>query len=149
MSVGAVCNRNVVILENTGSVQEAAELMRDHHVGDVVVVRRQGLVPIPVGIVTDRDIVVELIAKKVDVNSVAVTDIMSAEILTLKENEQLLDAVEAMRKRGVRRAPVVNTSGGLEGILSVDDIIELIAEQVSGLVSLIHKEQKQEINHRK
>ena len=149
MTVGTVCNREVVIIENTGSVLEAAELMRKHHVGDVVVVRQQGLVPIPVGIITDRDLVVELIAKQVDIDSVTVADVMSGDLLTLHENDQLLEAIEAMRKRGVRRAPVVNKSGGLQGILSVDDVIELVAEQVSALVSLIRKEQTQEESHRK
>jgi CBS domain-containing protein len=97
---------------------------------------------------TDRDIVVEVLAEDVDPQSVAVGDIMSASLITAREEDELLDVVARMRNYGVRRMPVVNAQGGLEGILAVDDILELLAEQINGLAGLVTIEQRRERERR-
>ena len=144
MTAGRYCNREVVITGPETTIAEAAQLMRRHHVGDLVVVKKQGKENLPVGIVTDRDLVVEVLARAIPPESVTIKDIMSTDLASVTEDESLLGALERMRKRGTRRLPVVNNQGGLEGILCADDMIELIAEATNDLVKLIRREQARE-----
>jgi CBS domain-containing protein len=122
--------------------------MRTHHVGDVVVVDREGGEPIPRGILTDRDIVLEILAEDVDLDAVNVGDVMSYDLVTVDEDTSLMDVIKIMREKGVRRMPVVNKKDALVGILTVDDVIELVAEQLTDIVSLISKENRQEQKRR-
>ena len=148
MKVGEVCNREVIVLDREGTILEATQLMRRHHVGSVVVTSEQSGVLVPVGILTDRDIVVELLAEQVPLEAVAVGDAMSADLLTVREEEELMEVIQQMRSRGVRRVPVVTHSGALTGVLAVDDLIDLIAEQLGDLVRLIGNEQQRERQNR-
>ena len=140
MTAGEYCNREVIIVEPTISVTEAAVLMRRHHVGDLVVVEKEGEEARPVGIITDRDIVIEVVAQKIDPDSLTVKDIMSTDPLRVAETVSLLDTLELMKQRGVRRVLVIADSGGLQGLLSADDAIELIAEQLNDLTQLVDRE---------
>ena len=144
MRVGEYCNREVIIVEPTVSVTEAAVLMRRHHVGDLVVVEKSGEVTRPVGIITDRDIVIEVMAQKIDPDSLTVKDIMSTDPVSMTESTSLLDTLDLMKQRGVRRVLVVAGSGSLQGLLSADDAIELIAQQVNDLSQLVDREVKRE-----
>lgn len=145
MSVGEYCNREVVITEKHTEIQEAARLMRNYHVGDLVVVEPRGDGEnVPVGIVTDRDLVVEVLAQALDSSSVTVADIMSQNPITAQEQDNLWDTLNRMRAQGVRRLPVVNGAGGLVGILTADDVLALIAEGLADLVKLVQRELKQE-----
>lgn len=148
MRIGEVCNREVVVLDRQGSILEAAQLMRRHHVGDVVVTEEREGALVPVGILTDRDIVVGLLADQVPLEAVAVGDAMSPDLLAVSEEEEILDAIRRMRGRGVRRVPVVDRNGALVGILAVDDLIDLVAEQLGDLVKLIGNEQQWERQRR-
>ena len=98
--------------------------MRRHHVGDLVVVEKEGEEARAVGIITDRDIVIEVVAQKIDPDSLTVKDIMSTDPVRVTETASLLDTLELMKQRGVRRLQVVADSGGLQGLLSADDAIE-------------------------
>ena len=149
MSAGEYCNRDVVVIEKTESVREAINLMRENHVGDVVIVEMREKASIPLGILTDRDVVVEILAEDVDLDAVNVGDVMSYQLVTVNEDTKLLDAIKQMRIKGVRRLPVVNEQGELQGILSADDILELVVEQLSDIVGLVSKEMTNEINVRK
>lgn len=140
MSAGEYCNRDVVIAETSASLRVAIDLMRSKHVGDVVVVGKENRSTKPIGILTDRDIVVEMLAEDVDLDTVSIGDVMSFELVTVDEQTKLMDAIKLMRTKGVRRLPVVNREGGLVGILSADDILELLAEQLTDLTALIAKE---------
>jgi CBS domain-containing protein len=144
MLVGEYCNRDVAIVEKGCSVREAGRHMRTQHVGDLIVVEEHDGKRIPVGIVTDRDIVLEVIAKDVDLNAVAIGDVMSFELTTANEDDEVLETVKLMRAKGVRRVPVVDKQGALVGILAVDDLIELLQELVADIGSLIIREQKRE-----
>ena len=145
MNLAELCNREVVIIEPDKPVLEAAKLMRQYHVGDLVVVeKRQGL-PLPIGLLTDRDIVIEIVAAEVGFETVTVGDVMSTELLTVSETATIADAIKLMRDRGVRRLPVVNEQGSLEGIITVDDLIDIIAELMKDIVGLIGSEQKKEL----
>ena len=141
MNVGEVCTREVVIIKSSDSILEAAKLMRKYHVGDVVVVEDRNDKRFPVGILTDRDIVIEILAKDLDPDTIGIGDAMSFELLTVVEEDGIMDTLKRMREKGVRRIPVVNQEGSLEGILRVDDLIDLLAEQMNDIVGLITYEQ--------
>ncbi len=144
MSAGEYCNREVVVVARDEPVRSAIELMRNQHVGSLVVTEQQGETVMPVGILTDRDIVMEILAQDVEMASVDVGDIMSDQLVKVSEDTSLVDAVSLMKQRGVRRLPVVDANDGLVGILTVDDIIDLLSEQISNLVGLINNEQRKE-----
>jgi len=148
MSVGEYCNRDVVVVEKTESVRTAVDLMRQHHVGDVVVVDQAGKGARPVGILTDRDIVIELLAEDVALDAVNIGDVMSANPVVVDQAVPLLDALGLMQSKGVRRLPVVDASGLLAGLLTVDDVIELLAEQMNALVGVFANEQDREKKQR-
>ena len=149
MFVGEICNRQVVICGRDDSIQNAAELMRDNHVGDVIVVEHKEGKHFPIGILTDRDIVIEVLAEGVNnLDDIAVNDVMSSELISVKEDDYIIETIEQMRDRGIRRVPVVNQEGSLEGILAVDDAIELVAELLSNLVKLFKHEFNREIKTR-
>lgn len=149
MKTGDVCNREVVFIQRDASVFEAARLMREHHVGDLVVVEEKDGRRTPVGILTDRDIVLEVIAEGVDIGGVVVGDIMSFELTTAGEDDDLFDTIKRMRLKGVRRLPVVDRSQTLVGIVTVDDLLDLLAEQVSDLARIIQREQTRERERRR
>ncbi len=144
MLVSEFCNREVVIVDRATSILEAAKLMRSEHVGDLVVTDNRKGQQVPVGILTDRDIVVELLAEEVELDKVSVGDAMSFELLTVNEQDGLQETIEKMRQRGVRRLPVVDADGVLVGIVTVDDLMELIAEQLTDLVHLVSNEMAHE-----
>ena len=144
MAVGEICNRDVVIAEKTLSVVDAAQLMRKHHVGDLVVVEVKDGRKHPVGIVTDRDIVVEVVAAGVNPDALKVGDIMGPEVATVREGEGLFEALRHMRDKGVRRMPVVDRDGGLVGILTLDDLLSLLAEEMTELAKLVSHERQRE-----
>lgn len=144
MAVGEICNREVVIAQSALSVVAAAQLMRTHHVGDLVVVEEQGDRRHPVGIVTDRDIVVEVVAAGVNPEALKVGDIMGPEVATVRESEGLFEALRYMRDKGVRRMPVVDGAGGLVGILTLDDLLSLLAEELTELAKLVSHERQRE-----
>jgi len=144
MPIGEICNREVVIMRRKDSILEAAKLMRDYHVGGVVVVEDKDGEVAPVGILTDRDIVVELIAKDVPIDSVFLEDVMSSDLAAVDENRGVWDTIKFMRAKGVRRIVVVNEKGSLVGILSVDDLFEFLSEELSDLVRLFMQERSRE-----
>lgn len=148
MRVGEICNRDVVVVYKDGSVQEAAQLMRTHHVGDLVVVEERYGQLTPVGILTDRDIVIEIVAKSVDLDAVTIKDIMSFELVTAKEDDDMLETIKLMRAKGVRRIPVVSDRGGLVGILAVDDLIDLLGEILADVAGVSLRERKRELKQR-
>ena len=144
MPVGELCIRQVVVAPRKASVLEAAKLMRQYHVGDIVVTDDIDGRRVPVGIVTDRDIVLEVLAQELDATSLTVGDIMAGDLITVRENEGVFQTIQLMRAKGARRAPVVNGEGTLVGIVSVDDLVELLAEELGELAKLISREQKRE-----
>jgi CBS domain-containing protein len=149
MPVSEICNREVIIVNRDTTVNEAAKLMRQHHVGDVVVVEEKNGIRMPVGIVTDRDLVVEVMAPDLVQMVITVSDIMGEKLATVKENAGVYEAIKYMRGEGVRRLPVVDGKGGLVGILALDDLLELLAEELVELSRLVKHEQKKEASQRR
>ncbi len=144
MPISEMCNREVIVVQRDSTILEAAMLMRQHHVGDVVVVEDRGGVRVPVGVVTDRDLVVEIMAPELNQTVITVGDIMAPDLVTVKDNTGVFEAIQYMCAKGVRRLPVVNSGGGLVGILTLDDLLELLAEELLALAKLVRHEQKKE-----
>ncbi|MEW6761135.1 MAG: CBS domain-containing protein [Pseudomonadota bacterium] len=133
MHIGQICTSQATHCTRDETVQGAALLMRRQHVGDVVVVDRFDGASVPVGILTDRDIVVSVIAPGLDPASLQVGDIMSDDLLTARDSDDVYETIEKMRLRGIRRVPVVDASGSLAGIVSADDLLEFLAEEMGEL----------------
>jgi len=149
MPIGELAVRQVVIAPHGTPVLDAAKLMREYHVGDVVVTEETGGKRVPVGIVTDRDIVLEVLAQGVDASQLSVDDIMSRDLITVDESQGVFQTIQLMRAKGARRAPVVARDGTLVGIVSADDLIDLLADELGELAKLISHEQKVEAEARR
>ncbi len=145
MSIGEICNRKVVVMQAEESVAEAARLMRDQHVGSVLIVDEQGGKRVPVGIVTDRDLVVEVIAPELDPEVITVGDIMMTGFAVVKEETGVFEAIQYMRAKGVRRLPVVDIEEKLVGIVTLDDLLILLSEELDALAKLVVREQQNEL----
>jgi len=147
MPISELCNREVVIVPRNASVQDAARLMRQHHVGDLIVVEKHNGSQVPVGIVTDRDLVLEVMAPDVDKAAVTVGDIIGQKLVSVRENTGVFESIQYMRAQGVRRLPVVDSHGSLVGILTLDDMLELLSEELLELVKVVrHEQQKEAVN---
>ncbi len=139
--VGYFCNREVVICERGDTLAEAARRMRDHRVGCVIVVEGAPGARVPVGILTDRDIVIRTLASGVaGPGARPVGDFMSVPLATAREGASLVDTLKQMRAFGVRRMPVVDQRGLLQGIIALDDMIDLLSEEMSDLAELLGRE---------
>jgi CBS domain-containing protein len=149
MGVGDICSREVVCIDRVESVAKAAQLMRQHHVGSVVVVEEAAGARTPIGMLTDRDIVVAVVAVGLDPDVVAAGDIMSDELLSVHEDTGIAETTELMRVRGVRRIPVTSSRGSLIGIVAADDVQSLLAEEMSALASIGERAQRRECGFRK
>lgn len=148
MPIGEICNRDVIILRREDTVLDAAKTMRQHHVGDVVVVEERDGVRIPVGIVTDRDLVVEIMATELDQAVITVGDIMEPELVSVKESVGIFEAVQYMRSKTIRRLPIVDENGALVGILTIDDLLELLSEELLALAKLVSYQRQKETRRR-
>lgn len=134
MSIGDICSRAAIAIRRTESVTEAARLMRRHHVGSLVVVEddERGC-KVPVGFLTDRDITVSVTALELDPAAITVNEIMTDSVTCVNETAGIAETVELMRDKGVRRLPVVDETGALMGIVTADDLLVLLAGELSGL----------------
>jgi len=144
MYISEICTRDVVTCARSAGVQGLAQLLRDRHVGDVVVVDRSELGAVPVGIVTDRDIVVRVVAKGLDVGAVTASELMSEPVATAFDSETVYDAIWRMRNAGIRRLPVVDAHGVLLGVVSMDDISAHLASELADMVRIVPSQGRRE-----
>ena len=146
MKVGDICTRTVVTVPQSVDLAAAAELMRKKHIGYLVVVEpsaADGTVT-PIGVITDRDIVIRVIAREAEVRSLRVGDVMTRQPVLVVENSSVAVALHYMREIGVRRLPVVNHAGRLAGVLSLDDVLDALAGELTDIASAIRHELKVE-----
>lgn len=141
MGIGSWCEHSVVTCHRDTPVLTLARLMRDQHVGDVVVVDDVlGGRPLPVGIVTDRDLVVRVLAKNVPPETLVAGDLVVHGLVTVRDDEEVGQAVWCMRTSGVRRLPVVDGEGGLVGVLTADDVTRHLAEKLSDVAHIVPRQ---------
>ncbi len=144
MKLKELCTPDVVYCSADISVLHAARLMRERHVGDLIIVDESDDDHAPLGIVTDRDFVVEVLAKELDAAKVRVRDIMRAPLVIGRASEDAEYALERMKAHGVRRVPVLDEAGKLTGILTLDDLIRRLAAEAAVLAQVITQEQDRE-----
>jgi CBS domain-containing protein len=144
MSIGTFCNRNVVTASRKASAAEAARLMREHHVGDVVMVHDEGGRPVPVGIVTDRDIAIGVVAAGVDPAALTLGELVLAPLVAVPEDMQYAEAIRVMRDNAVRLLPVVDATGALVGIVTLDDLVYQLVQPLAGLAEIAGSERRRE-----
>jgi len=142
MNVGDICVRNVVTVRESDELTKAAAVMRERHVGYLVVIEPKAGESdfVPIGVLTDRDIVVGVVAKETDPKALRVGDLMTRQPVVANENSSLSQALGEMRNIGVRRIPVVGRGGVLVGVLSLDDILSAISEELLGVAGSVRKE---------
>jgi CBS domain-containing protein len=148
MNIGEICSRAVAVAEGGTSVPQAAKMMRDHHIGALVVIDGGAEARRPIGIVTDRDMVVEVVAADVDYRTLSVGDIMSERPASINETAGVFEAIAQMRSSGVRRLVVVDANGHLLGVVAMDDLIPVLAEELSALAQAIRVERRRETQSR-
>ena len=144
MLLSEICTPDVVYCSADSTALAAARLMRERHVGDVVLVDEPNGDQTPIGVVTDRDIVVEVIAKDQDPAKVIVREIMRTPVVVAHATEEVSEAVERMKVHGVRRIPVMGESQRLVGILCLDDLLKQIVTDAGALVDIVSREQSRE-----
>lgn len=138
MSVREYCNLNVICCEADTPISEVASLMRKHHVGDVVVVDHQGEgARIPIGIITDRDILIETIALDIEARLFTAADLMTSPVTTVQEDASVSEALGIMRGKRIRRLPVVTRAGTLFGMVTLDDFVNLLSAELSMIAGLM------------
>jgi CBS domain-containing protein len=139
MKTGDICTRKVVVARRSTALVDVAVLMRKNHVGSVVIVE-EGDGKLPVGIVTDRDLVVEVIAAGLDAHTVTAGEVMSASLAVVRRDDDALWALKIMRDRGIRRLPVVDEAGAMVGIVSLDDLMEHVGTALGDIVQALGSE---------
>lgn len=149
VTVGEFCNRQVATIRKTDTIPEAARRMREQHVGCLVVVEEADGNVMPTGLVTDRDIVVGALATASEhLHSLQIGDIVTEPPITAREAEGMPDALKKMRAHGIRRMPVVNDQGALQGIVAFDDLLEFLSEELADLAVLLTRERRKESEKR-
>ena len=144
MKLSELCNENVVTISSEDTVNYACKLFRNKHVGCLVVTDLYKGNSQPVGIITDRDIVVKVISLGTKVGDVLVKDVMDSKLVTADINDDLHVALDLMRKHGIRRIPLINKSGHLEGIITIDDLFAHLSNELNNLTRAIFMEQSRE-----
>lgn len=148
MKVGECCTRKPVVATAATPIEEIARLMRERHVGAIVVVEKNGDGNRPIGLVTDRDLVVEVLAAGVSPAALTAGDLMGEQMLAACVDDDLDATLASMSELGVRRAPVVDAGGTLVGMLTLDDVLGIAAQSLNYMAQLVAREIAQEAQRR-
>lgn len=140
MNIGSLCTRRLVTIDGSSSAATAAGLMREHHVGSLVVTTPTPDGPRVLGVVTDRDLVVELLARNLAGGDVEVSDLASRTIASVSEDADLDAALTVMQQAGVRRLLVSDEAHRLVGVTSLDDLLAACASDLSRLAQVVQSE---------
>ncbi|HSB95095.1 MAG TPA: CBS domain-containing protein [Spongiibacteraceae bacterium] len=148
MSIGDFCKRAVATANREMDAVEAAQLMRAQHVNYLVIVAESNGGTVPLGVITDRDLVLEVLAQQVDPRSVALGDIMTAAVQTARVGSDSLEALLLMANKGVHHLIIVSGNGQIEGVITIDNLIEMIFEQLQALQKIVRLAHPLERNKR-
>ena len=149
MLIKEICMGNVVVCGPETSAVQAASLMRHRHVGDVVVVDDPQDEGVPLGVVTDRDLVVEVLGNGLDPAKTTVGSFMGRPVVIARESEDATLVIERMRTHGVRRVPVVGGEGEVVGIVTLNDLLKAVIDEASALLEVTSKGQLNELHSRR
>jgi CBS domain-containing protein len=148
MRVADICTPLTVHIDPAASVRDAARLMRERHVGAIVVVEKQDGQCVPIGMLTDRDVAISVVAAGVDPDAITVRDAMSRPVATCTADQDLFDAIRTMRAHGVRRLPMLDETGGFAGFVAADDVYDALVKELGRLGDVFVREQAREIETR-
>jgi CBS domain-containing protein len=143
-TAGALCRRNVITVFRSTLLDEAARTLRAQHVGCVVVIDESGDGAVVAGMLTDRDIVTAVVAKDVQASTLRVGDVMTADVVCVREDDSLQDVLATMQRRRVRRVPVVGPQQRLVGLIAADDLLRVLSQQLQALAQLLGEQVKVE-----
>lgn len=146
MKVGEICTRNPATVSTSATLAEVARLMWDRHIGAVIVTKAPLDRPVATGIITDRDIACAQLDRTSDLGSLGAEEVMTRNPLEINEEDSVSGAIEKLRARGVRRAPVVSSNGALVGLVSTDDLFACVARELMLLARLVTLQPRQEEN---
>ena len=149
MAIGEICSRQVVFIGRNESVADAARLMREHHIGSLVVADKNDGRLRPAGMITDRDVTVGVVALGLDAEKTPVEAAMRAELACVLETEGVGRTLDLMRAHGIRRLPVVDASGALVGLVAADDLLQLFGEEMSALAAVVERGTRRESEERR
>lgn len=141
MNLKSIGTSRVITVGRETSLNDAARLMRDHHVGDVVVVENREGRPCPVGILTDRDLVMATTALGAPTEPMAAGDVMTSEVVTAAEDAGLSHVIRLMKTHGVKRIPLVGLYGELVGLVALEDVMSFLVTELASLAA-VGKEQE-------
>jgi len=142
MRVSEICTRDVIFCGREATVAQIAQLMREHHVGDLLVGQQQDGRLLPEGIVTDRDLVVRVLAGDGGPATPTAAELMSSPLIHAHEDEFVYEAIGRMQTNGIRRLPVLDSSGFLVGMLTLDDVVEFLAEELTQIARVAPRQIK-------
>jgi predicted transcriptional regulator len=136
MFISSVCTGHVQTCTQDATILQVAQQMRHANVGDVVIVEDRNGEPVPIGVVTDRDLVIYILAKNLSPNTTSVKSLPLRKLITAYEGEQLEVATQRMQWSGVRRIPLVDSGGALIGIICLDDIVQSLASTLKQVLCI-------------
>jgi CBS domain-containing protein len=150
MKIGELCQREVMTVAPSDEVIAAARIMREKHIGYLIVTETFESRDVkPVGVLTDRDIVVGVVARGIDPGTLRVGDIMTAQPVVVSEEADVSAALKQMRRIGVRRLPVVGHRGEIVGVLSLDDVLDAVTSDLQSVAGSIRNERRIESSLRR
>jgi CBS domain-containing protein len=140
MLVGTLCSRRPVSVSTGAPISDVARLMRDEHIGAVIVTESGRGAPRVVGMITDRDIIRAQLERAADLSRLSAGEVMTRNPLVIGEEESVDGAIAHLRARAVRRAPVVAVEGTLVGLISTDDLLLNVAHKLIGLAEIVGRQ---------
>ncbi len=130
------------------TITACAKRMHAEHVGCLIVVEKNDGSQFPIGMLTDRDITIEVVAFGLDPQALTAGDVMSEKPAVVEEDDDLLDVLARMRERGARRLPVTRPDGALVGVIALDNVLEALGEQLDGMIGVLKAQQTRELRTR-
>jgi CBS domain-containing protein len=148
MNVGSICKRHIVTIDASDSLQQAAGLMREHHVGALVVIETSADGQRVAGVVTDRDLAIEVLARGGDAAQAPVGHLVHGRPIGVAASADAAQAIALMESAGVRRLLVHDEQGHLVGLLSFDDLLTACVAPLAGLAEVLRKGLEREVVER-
>lgn len=145
MNIGSICTRRMIAVDSTGTLVQAAALMREHHVGALIVTSQTAQGPCVTGVVTDRDLVIDVLARGLDARAIKVGELANEKLASVAEEADIAAAMAAMEAHGVRRLLVTDGDKRVTGIVSLDDLMDEYAKELAGLARVIRSGIQREV----
>jgi CBS domain-containing protein len=140
MSLKQLMTEEITSLPSTATVLDAAKFMTDMNVGSVIVTEADS----PSGLITDRDVVAKVLAQGKDSKTTKIGEVMVSPVVTITEDKDIIDATKLMSSHGIRRLPVTDSAGKLTGVISLDDVLVVLGNEMQNIATTLKKELEME-----